>query len=172
MLGEYFKFITKNENKLVSFEEEIKHARLYTDIQSMRFSRRITVQFDELPKGVEQIKVPKLIVQPIIENAYKYGLEKLTAHGFLRITFDQLNQREISMMVEDNGDALSTIEISQLEQRITNMEEQQESTGLANIHRRLVLTYEKGSGLYLSRSSLSGLKVHLRIILRGEIHDV
>ncbi|GAF66593.1 histidine kinase [Bacillus sp. TS-2] len=163
MLGEYFKFITRNEKNLVTLDEEIKHARLYTEIQNMRFSRRITVQFDDLPHNLEKIMVPKLIVQPIIENAYKYSLEKLTQHGFLRITFKEMNSNEIAIIVEDNGDILKGDEIIRLQQRLENKEEQGELTGLANIHRRLVLTYENGSGLYLSKSSLSGLQVELRI---------
>src|SRR5690625_6771874 len=96
MLGEYFRFITRNENSLVDLKSEIKHARMYTDIQNMRFSKRIQVEFHELPKNLENIKVPKLIVQPIIENAYKYSLENKTEKGILKISFAQkLNELQI-----------------------------------------------------------------------------
>ncbi len=87
MLGEYFKFITRNEEEHVTLSEEMKHARMYTEIQQLRFSRRIKVQFDELPEEMEHIKVPKLIVQPIIENAFEHSLEKKVDEGLLWVHF-------------------------------------------------------------------------------------
>ncbi|TSB47858.1 sensor histidine kinase [Alkalicoccobacillus porphyridii] len=167
MLGEYYKFITRNEDNLVPLVEEMKHARMYTDIQNMRFSRRIQVQFDELPESIEQMLVPKLIVQPIIENAYKYILEKMTQKGFLRITF-QHQQNEVLIVVEDNGNVLSDEKIRSLDLRVKNTDKQQELSGLMNIHRRIELLYENGSGLFLSKSELNGLKVTIRLLGKEE----
>ncbi|MEN0645246.1 histidine kinase [Alkalicoccobacillus gibsonii] len=167
MLGEYYKFITRNENNLISLNEELKHARMYTEIQSMRFSRRIQVQFDELPASLESIMVPKLIVQPIIENAYKYVLEKMTHNGFLRVSFQHKGQT-VLMIVEDNGDILTDERIKTLNDQINYSNKQQEITGLMNIHRRITLTYAEGSGLFLSRSELNGLKVTIKLKLKEE----
>lgn len=171
MLGEYFRFITRNGENDVLLVDEIKHARTYTEIQNLRFSRRITVQFDELPKEMERIKVPRLIVQPIIENAYEHSLEKKVDEGLLRVTFE-IHDNEALIIVEDNGDTMSDEEIHQLAQRIANVDETQEMTGMINIHRRIVLTYGEESGLFLSRSSLNGLKVMVRIKLEKENSDV
>ncbi|MBM7542628.1 sensor histidine kinase [Amphibacillus cookii] len=171
MLGEYFKFITRNEESLVPLVDEIKHARMYTEIQNMRFSRRLSFYFDELPKEIESIKVPKLIIQPIIENAYKYGLENKSDSGILKVSFD-ISPYEVNIIVEDNGGAISDNEIKNLQERIINRELQQELTGLANIHRRIVLTYAEGSGLYLSKSEMNGLKVNVRLILKEALRDV
>jgi len=163
MLGEYFRFITRNENSLVDLKSEIKHARMYTDIQNMRFSKRIQVEFHELPKNLENIKVPKLIVQPIIENAYKYSLENKTEKGILKISFAQ-KLSELQIIIEDNGEEVTDEDIKVLNDHIKHSESEQESTGLINIHRRIELTYNQGSGLYLSRSTLNGLKVMIRLV--------
>ena len=168
MLGEYYKFITRNEENLIDLKSEIRHARMYTDIQNMRFSRRIQVDFPELPEQLEQIKVPKLIVQPIIENAYKYSLEDKTEAGLLRITFAS-RENEAYIIVEDNGDRLTETEIQRLENRIQDLNKSQELTGLINIHRRLVLTFAEGSGIYLSKSDLGGLKVKVRLVLKEDL---
>ncbi|MCK0470987.1 histidine kinase [Alkalihalobacillus sp. APA_J-10(15)] len=168
MLGEYFRFITRNGENEVSLEEEIKHARMYTEIQNLRFSRRIKVQFEELPEQMKRLKVPRLIVQPIIENAYEHSLEKMSDEGFLRIHYEVLND-EFSMIVEDNGDTVNDNKIDKLSKQIMNINEHQEQTGMINIHRRMVLTYGNGSGLFLSKSELGGLKVVIRIkTKRGE----
>ncbi|MCJ8008431.1 sensor histidine kinase [Lederbergia wuyishanensis] len=171
MLGEYFRFITRNGESNVTLMEEIKHARMYTEIQNLRFSRRISVLFDELPKELELIKVPRLIVQPIIENAYEHSLEKMPDEGFLRVSFEKRGDI-VSIVVEDNGDTLSDEEIHKLGSRIANINELQEMTGIINIHRRIALTYGEGSGLFLSRSTLNGLKVTIRIKLKEEGNDV
>lgn len=163
MLGEYFKFITRTEYSLVDLKSEIKHARMYTEIQNMRFSRRIRVEFHELPKRLEQIKVPKLIVQPIIENAYKYSLEKNTETGILKISFAQ-TLNEVHINVEDNGDKMSDQEIEALDRQIRESDMKKELSALVNIHQRLALTFNEGSGIYITKSTLNGLKVQVRLI--------
>jgi len=161
MLGEYFRFITRNGEDNVKLAEEIKHSRMYTEIQNLRFSRRIRVQFDELPKEMEDIRVPRLIIQPLVENAYEHSLEKIAEDGKLRVSFES-EPAESRIIVEDNGEMIET-EINALRERLANANEAHEVTGMINIHRRIVLIYGEGSGLILSRSELNGLKVTVRI---------
>lgn len=171
MLGEYFRFITRNGEDNVRLSEEVRHSRMYTEIQKLRFSRRISVEFDELPKEMEQMLVPRLIIQPIIENAYEHSLEKMPDDGLLRVTF-QMSTAEACITVEDNGDDISDSEIEALSKRLEGTAESHEMTGIINIHRRIVLTYGEGSGLFLSRSPLNGLQVVIRIKLTGEMDNV
>ncbi|WP_239566178.1 sensor histidine kinase [Paenibacillus sacheonensis] len=83
-LGEYFQFVTRNASDEVTLEQEVSHARTYCDIQSIRFSNRIRVAFEELPPAYAQEKVPRLILQPILENAFEtwpgeFGGERIAA---------------------------------------------------------------------------------------------
>lgn len=167
MLGEYFRFITRNDADNVPLLEETRHSRIYTEIQKLRFSRRIRVEFGELPKEMEAIKVPRLIIQPIIENAYEHSLEKMQDEGLLRVSF-HLDDQEASIVIEENGNGLTDNDIDMLNKRLERTAESAESpevTGLINIHRRIALTYGESSGLVLSRSPLNGLRVQIRIRL-------
>lgn len=167
MLGEYFRFITRNDADNVPLLEETRHSRIYTEIQKLRFSRRIRVEFGELPKEMEAIKVPRLIIQPIIENAYEHSLEKMQDEGLLRVSF-HLDDQEASIVIEENGNGLTDHDIEMLNKRLERTAESAESpevTGLINIHRRIALTYGESSGLVLSRSPLNGLRVQIRIRL-------
>ncbi|WP_336790407.1 sensor histidine kinase [Paenibacillus sp. MMO-177] len=167
MLGEYYRFITRNGEDNVLLAEEARHSRMYTEIQKLRFSRRIKVEFDELPKDMERIRVPRLIIQPIIENAYEHSLEKMTNEGLLRVSFG-MDQEEARVIVENNGDhPLGDERLEMLQARLDSKGESGEMTGMINIHRRIMLTYGEGSGLYLSRSELNGMKVEIRIKLEG-----
>ncbi|MCC3372042.1 sensor histidine kinase [Cohnella sp. REN36] len=161
MLGEYFRFITRNGEDNVRLAEEIKHSRMYTEIQKLRFARRIRVEFEELPEEMESIQVPRLIIQPLIENAYEHSLEKMTKDGRLRISFET-DAEESRIIVEDNG-AIGEAEIERLQHRLTHASDAHEMTGMINIHRRIALIYGESSGLYLSRSEMNGLKVEVRI---------
>lgn len=171
MLGEYYRFIARNGEDHVTLSEEIKHARMYTEIQQLRFSRRIRVQFDELPEAMRRIKVPRLIVQPMIENAYEHSLENMPNEGFLRVTFEHTDA-ECFIKVEDNGDSIDDAGLEALQHRLSGPAESHEMTGIMNIHRRILLTYGEGSGLFLSRSKLGGLEAAIRIKFREESGDV
>ncbi|UJF31408.1 sensor histidine kinase [Paenibacillus hexagrammi] len=105
-LGEYFQFVTRNASDEIPLVDEIHHAWVYSEIQQLRFSRRIQVQFEELPKAVEHVKVPRLIVQPILENAFEHSLERMSSGGVVAVRFD-LTDTEIRVVVEDNGNGLT-----------------------------------------------------------------
>lgn len=166
MLGEYFRFITRNGTDHIPLKEEVEHSRIYTEIQQLRFSRRIKVDFGQVPLEMEQIQVPRLIIQPIIENAYEHSLEKNTDMGLLRVHF-YMEESYIEFVVEDNGNELRMEDIELLQERLLNETSTDEMTGLMNIHRRLRLTYGEKSGLFLSRSELQGLRVAVRIQAEG-----
>ncbi|MGN7761366.1 sensor histidine kinase [Paenibacillus sp. 22594] len=166
MLGEYFRFITRNGEDNVRLAEETRHSQMYTEIQKMRFSRRIHVQFDELPKELEHIRVPRLILQPIIENAYEHCLEKQADEGELRVSFEK-EEAEVRIIVEDNGSGITDDGIEMLRKRLDQKNESYEITGMINIHRRIQLIYGEGSGLFVDRSGLNGLRVVIRIRLTG-----
>ncbi|BFT74566.1 sensor histidine kinase [Paenibacillus sp. P36] len=170
-LGEYFQFVTRNASDEVLLKQEIHHARMYTEIQELRFSRRIRVQFDALPREIEQVLVPRLIVQPIIENAFEHSLEQMKRSGCIMIRFE-LAESEIRIIVEDNGDSLTDETLERISDTLDNGDEHAETTGLVNIHRRVKMTFGEAYGLRISRSELGGLKVIISIPFQGgDAHD-
>ncbi|WP_258567571.1 sensor histidine kinase [Paenibacillus anseongensis] len=170
-LGEYFQFVTRNASDEVLLKQEIHHARMYTEIQELRFSRRIRVQFDALPREIEQVLVPRLIVQPIIENAFEHSLEQMKRSGNIIIRFE-LAESEIRIIVEDNGDSLTDETLERISDTLDNGDEHAETTGLVNIHRRVKMTFGEAYGLRISRSELGGLKVIISIPFQGgDAHD-
>lgn len=160
MLGKYFMYLNKNYQDTTDLKDEVNHAKLYAEIQSIRFSPRITVRFEELPENWETSKVPRLILQPIIENAFKYSLEQRESEGVLQVDFIQKG-RGLLITVEDNGinreKTLSDLEVMgrKLE---TNAEE---PSGLGNIDQRLRLFATENSGLSFDESPLGGVRVSM-----------
>lgn len=161
-LGDYFQFITRNHSDEVTLESEIHHARVYTEIQAVRFQNRISIYFEQLPKEYNELSVPRLIVQPLIENAVQHGMENKLEGGIINVTFSADNDR-IMIIVEDNGDGLTKEELKRLQIAMT--EESLETTGMLNVHRRLQIKYGQNGGITVSESMLGGLCVQLSLPL-------
>jgi len=169
-LGEYFKYINRDGRDDVSLKLEVNYAKAYVAIQSFRFSNRIHVNFENLPEQCEELLVPRLILQPIIENAYEHGLEDKVSNGEIHITFEVLESFLI-IKVADNGRGLESNECWQLQNLLTEKEEALENTGLINIHHRLRLKFGDCSRVTVQNSQSGGLVVQLFIPLRGSCKD-
>ena len=168
-LGDYFEFVTRNTRTEVSLREEVQHALNYVEIQSIRFAHQIKVDFDELPIDFQAIQIPRIVLQPIIENAYKYALEEKEDEGRLAVRFDA-EPDGLMISVEDNGEGMNETRAQELNNRLLNSPDPMEETsGMINVHRRLKYRYGEKYGLSLSVGELGGLKVSIQIP-RGDDH--
>jgi Putative regulator of cell autolysis len=161
-LGEYFRFITRSGSEEVTLDAELSHALSYLEIQNMRFAGAIDATYDPLPEEWKAVHVPRLILQPLLENAYKHGLEEKVSGGLLYIRFKQVSGG-LSVTVEDNGDRLGDEQLSLLMQNLQRSHPAQETTGILNVSRRLRLTFGEAHDLNISRSRLGGLRVEFVI---------
>lgn len=166
-LGNYFQFITRNATDEVPLIKEVEHAKTYTEIQRMRFSNRMKLIFEDLPEQYHSIPVPRLILQPIIENAIEHGLKNRMADGILSIRFTHYDS-DLCIIVEDNGNQVSDPDINDINSLINNENYEMECTGIVNIHRRIQLKYGHGSGISVLRGELGGLKVIITMKLNKE----
>jgi two-component system sensor histidine kinase YesM len=163
-LGEYFYFMTRDGQDVIDLETEMKYVTSYIEIQNFRFLGRIQVSIDPIPAPVTQLKVPRMIIQPIVENAYNHGLKHVQTGGRIRIRFG-ISADRLRMIVEDNGNVESET-IQNINELLSVHEAALESTGLVNVHRRLQLCCGEDSGLRLTRSDLGGLAVTFEIMIR------
>lgn len=163
-LGQYFRFITRNKEDEVELQSEMEHINSYIGIQQLRFGKKLSVLLAPLPEITKPIKVPRLILQPIVENAFEYGLEDHMETGKLEIKVE-LDQNAVVIHVEDNGSALSESLLEQLGQLLSGDNKQMETTGMLNVHRRLQLKFGKPYGLTVGRSNLGGMHIRIRIPL-------
>lgn len=169
-LGRYFQFITRSGADEVTLQKEVEHARVYTEIQAMRFSNRIKVYFDELPEEFSNIMVPRLILQPIIENAFEHGLSMKKRDGLLTVSFEK-HEDELYIIVENNGEDISDENLGILQGKLTsNNGNNEEVTALQNIHQRLKLKFGQEYGLTVDKGKMGGFKVTISIPYREYIN--
>jgi two-component system sensor histidine kinase YesM len=166
-LGEYFLYITRNSSDEVTLGSEIKHSINYLEIQSMRFSPRIRTMTNEIPAVCSRLHVPRLILQPILENAFQHGLKTKIAGGILSFLVTEQGDR-ILIEIEDNGEDLQQETLAFLQQALRTSSSLRETTGLLNVHLRLKLIFGEAYGLHVSRGEYGGMKVEVIIPLTNE----
>lgn len=168
-LGSYFKYITRSAEDEVRLHMEVEHARIYANIQALRFSNRVTIQFDEIPDRFRDLVVPRLIIQPIIENSFKYGLEEKASKGELYVRFAE-SGGYLDITIEDNGNGMNKKELLSMREALSSKQQSAEVTGILNIHKRLQLKFGDNSGLLITNSGIGGLQVSIHIELPGGSH--
>jgi two-component system sensor histidine kinase YesM len=148
----------------VPLSDEINHAEAYIRIQMARFSNRIETRIEPVPDGIERQWVPKLILQPLIENAYTHGLGTKLEEGLVILSFVR-SEQVLQVVIEDNGDELQDSTLAELHGRLTRMNDNmvEETTGIINVHKRLQLKFGKEYGLIAERSKLGGLKITMKL---------
>ncbi|MFC5402754.1 sensor histidine kinase [Cohnella soli] len=169
-LSEYYQFITRTGAEFIPLETEVAFVKTYAEIQTIRFSNRIEARFGEVPAGCSRISVPKLILQPIIENAYDHGMENKLSNGQITVSFEEKTD-SLVIVVEDNGDYLTEDTLVRLATQLKLPADEVESTGLINVHRRLRIKYGTQYGLSFSRGAAGGLRVELSIPIDKEENE-
>ena len=162
-LGLYFQYITRNSQDQMPLHQEYRHAMLYCEIQQLRFEGRIQVQTVPLPEAYAPLPVPKLIIQPILENAFNYGLHDKVDDGILRVSMEETSEHLV-IVIEDNGEDLTDIQLEEIRSNLSNVSKSSalhEMTGILNIQRRLIIYTDNKGYLKASRSSLGGLCIRL-----------
>jgi len=171
LMGTYFQYITRNSGQSATLSQEVEHARIYAMFQERRFRNRMKLIFGELPQSMCDQVVPKVVLQPLIENAFEHGLKNTVKDGILRVSFKE-DTHYCRIFVEDNGKDLSDESLEELSNNLNNEDNDIEQTGLINIHRRIRLSFGLNSGIYVSRSELGGLCVEMRIEKPGGGNNV
>lgn len=164
-LGSYFRYITKNSMEHVTLLEEYEHAKTYAYIQGLRFQNRIQIELADLPAEFANLPVPKLILQPILENAFNYGLNNKLNGGLLKLLCIS-RENVLTISIEENGEELTDEKLEDLQKQLklarafpTNFE----MSGILNIQRRLIIFSGAVDSLHVSRSVLGGMCVSITL---------
>jgi two-component system, LytTR family, sensor kinase len=135
----------------VPLGDEIAVQRLYLDIESVRFPDRLKVLID-LPAPLEEVQVPGLILQPLIENAIKHGVARTSKPVEIRIT---AREAEGQLILSVTDDAPKSVR------------QPGSGIGLTNVRDRLQARYGSAAQLDLREGKKGGFEVHMSLPLSG-----
>ena len=169
-LGKLLRYTVNRQESKVTLREELDFVENYLSIQSFRLEDRLRADI-RVDFSHESVLVPKLLLQPLVENAIEHGMgsKPLT----LTLT-TKVDEQDLLIRIEDDGQGIGPERLNQIERILAEVEpiraESVSGTGnrekgfaLRNIHRRLRILYGESYGLSLDKSRTQGAAVHVRI---------
>lgn len=156
-------------NTEVPLQTDLKYIKDYLMLQKMRFNERLDYHI-EVDPALESCKIPKLLIQPIIENSVKHGIEN-TRHLTININIKRVRDH-MEICVEDDGQGIEAERLAYLRTILADKGEVPEHIGLYNSHKVIQLLYSEPYGLSIKSTYGVGTKVILTIPIIGDEQDV
>jgi two-component system, LytTR family, sensor kinase len=138
--------------KMVTLEQEIAALLLYLDIEKVRFEERLNLKLD-IEDAAQHALIPSLLLQPLVENAIKYGIARAEDGGTLRIAA-RVFAGDLLLQLSDDGPGVELVD-----GEIPGAN----GVGLRNTRERLAELYGERHAFHLSRSDPHGLTVDIRV---------
>ena len=167
-LGDILRYSIDYEKDEETLRAEIDHGRQYIKIQEVKFENAIQMD-EDIDPDLYNAKVPKFLLQPIIENSIEHGLPDIDESWRIHISASKAD-RNLIIYVEDNGTGMSDevfYKCTNKLQRVTAETENisdENSIGLVNIIRRIKLLYSNEYGLQVERPDHGGIRIIICIL--------
>lgn len=168
-LGKIMRRNLEVTNKIVSLKSEIEMIESYLDIQSLRFQGKVEYNF-KIEIEIEKYEILPLLLQPIVENAFKHGLEASTSMGNITISiYDEVGYLIIE--VSDNGVGIDKEKLDFINENLKNYKNSNSNRiGISNVNERIKMFYGNEYGLYILSNKDFGTKVI--ILLPSKVKEV
>ena len=154
--GKFFRLSLSKGASMVCIHNEIRHAELYLDIQKIRFCENFNFSVKNFLQlsDLENNYVPKLVLQPLIENAINHGIENKTRDGYLSVTVERIEDT-IVFTVYDNGDGIEEDRLRELNAQLAQpdyipQDKDAFGYGIFNINLRIKSVFGPDYGLSLA----------------------
>lgn len=162
-LSALLRYSIAGDGRQVALQEDVKYIHSYMKIQQYRFGSRLdfTADIDESALGRQ---VPKLLFQPLLENAIKYGEDE---YGKLKILFQaEIREGCLNVLVKDEGRGIAAEKLQELRALLASSANHSSHRGLFNVQRRLQLLYGESYGLQIGCPLDGGTEIRLSIPLQ------
>ncbi|MGG4483139.1 sensor histidine kinase [Paenibacillus illinoisensis] len=157
-LGEYYRYITRSENDQATVKEELNMVKNYLEIQALRLERmHFTI---DVPDDMFHKTLPRLSLQPIVENAIIHGIEPRTEDGHINITGYHTDEW-CTITVEDSGLGMTENQMQELVDNLNKPLDGNMGCGTWNVHQRLSFLYGEDAGLSYEHTPGGGVKVSI-----------
>ena len=168
-LAQYYRICLSRGKEIIPLKQEQEHIRSYLVIQNMRYDNIIELE-DNIPEEFYFLQIPKMTLQPLIENAIYHGIRiKEGEKG--KITLDIRKEgKDVYLMIQDSGNGMSPEKIQEMNQSISQYDEKF-GYGVRNVNKRIELMFGKEYGLHFSQNELGGLTVEIHLPLEGKTED-
>lgn len=166
-LGSILRYSISDLNASVSLLDEIGHVKEYVALLEYRFKNQYRLEVD-IPAALYSTQMPKLILQPVVENAIYHGMRTVRTGGIIRVSASKSARNTLEIRVSDNGSGIPNDKLITLNDYINEKNDSFDSIGLRNVNRRVHLFCkdEKDSsnvGVFVESGIEGGTVVIIRI---------
>ncbi|WP_230875733.1 MULTISPECIES: sensor histidine kinase [Paenibacillus] len=185
-LARMMRYSMYNTDKPVKLGTELDHIKDYVELQKERFENLFDFRYD-VDESTVDILIPKMLVQPLVENYFKHGMNRMADDNYISVSTRRLSEDVVQIVVEDNGNGISEDKLATLKEQVQQLEmldlEQLEVSdsdeadaaehgiGLINIVTRMRLYYRDKSSFNMENVQPRGFRVVLTINVEGEAED-
>ena len=162
-LAAIFRHVLNQGEECVTIASEVEFIQNYMAIMESRFGRRVKIQIQTEP-GLEKVMIPKLIIQPLVENGILHGLEPKKEGGTILITIAE-REKKLVIAVEDDGVGADAAEIVK---KMKDGDGGKDTFALKNIDDRIRLRYGNSYGLRFESKPGEGTRVLVVMPLEEE----
>ncbi|MEH7118816.1 sensor histidine kinase [Neobacillus vireti] len=177
LLGRMLRYSLSNKDRLVPISLEVDHIEDFLKIQKYRFEERLSYKIQtKLDTG--SYFTPKFILQPVVENSIKYGLEKrkgLCIQILVNEIMNEQGKKDILFTIRDNGPGINEEKLTELKSKLKSdpMGKRESGFGILNVHARVMMMFGDLYELRVHSSIEIGTEITIQIpaILNSEISN-
>lgn len=156
-----------DKRAIITIEEELKYVEFYLSLQQMRYEDRLTYEINVSDEILKTYEIPRLIIEPIVENAIIHGVEKIVEKAVVTVNIEEVDE-DIHIIVKDNGRGFNVQEIMKNQKiKVDQTQSPRENIGLKNTDYRLKLIYGQQYGLKIQSEENIGTTIDIIIPKRG-----
>jgi two-component system sensor histidine kinase YesM len=166
-LGDILRISINSKENLIPVDQEMQYMRGYLMIQKARFGERLNVCM-EVSEELLSARIPAFSIQPLLENAVNYALEKMEKPCRIQVSIRQENS-DILCSVADNGDGMDPQILDKL--KLGTVKAEGNGMGLTNLNERLKSLYGPEYGVQVEHSDMGGALISFRVKKEVEYKD-
>ncbi|HAQ0792111.1 TPA: sensor histidine kinase [Enterococcus faecium] len=149
-----------NQEKTITLKEELDFCEKYVYLYQMRYPNRVAYHF-MIDPDLEKIEVPKFVIQPLVENYFKHGIDFTRFDNALSVKVLQEGKR-VRIIIKDNGKGMTEKRLKQIEEKLSHPKvELHGSIGLQNVNERLRASFGSSYYMSLENNETGGLTVSI-----------
>lgn len=149
-----------NQEKTITLKEELDFCEKYVYLYQMRYPNRVAYHF-MIDPNLEKIEVPKFVIQPLVENYFKHGIDFTRFDNALSVKVLQEGKR-VRIIIKDNGKGMTEKRLKQIEEKLSHPKvELHGSIGLQNVNERLRASFGSSYYMSLENNETGGLTVSI-----------
>ena len=161
-LSDFFRISLNQGQDILDVKEELQHVRSYLEIQQMRYQDILQYEIC-VPVELNHCQIPKITLQPLVENALYHGIKNKRGKGMIRIE-GELDGEDCILLITDNGKGMTPERLEQVRKGIRNRKARETDIyGLYNVNERIRLNFGENYGITITSTYGEGTCVTVRL---------